>query len=218
MLELPGQPRLDKATLVGGCIRLRLRLDATRLAAEVDALPADFWGSSSGRVGVHRGAEAVFLRGFAPADGNRPIEDRPALEHLPYLRCVLETQIAAVAQRCLLARIPGGASIAPHIDRAPYFSQTIRLHVAVTTHERAFMLCAGLCYVMRPGEIWAINNTATHGVWNADETRDRTHLICDFLPSPALYALLDAGERDLGERRPDVEAHLGRLPPKRLGS
>jgi hypothetical protein len=211
MLEIPGQPRLDKAILVGGCIRLRLRVDAARLATEVDSLPAEAWGTTGGRVGVHRAAEAVFLRGFAPADGDLPIEDRPSLDHLPYVRSIIETQIPASPQRCLLARVPAGASIAPHVDRAPYFAQTLRFHVAVTTHERAFMLCAGLCYVMCPGEIWALNNTAVHGVWNADETRARTHLICDFLPTPALRALLASGERDLGRHSTEVEAHFALL-------
>jgi hypothetical protein len=208
MLELPGQPRLNKADLIGGCVRLPLRFDAERLAAEVKALPDTFWGTTGGRVGVHRDAEGVFLRGHAPAEGNLPIEDRPALTHLPYARQIIESDIPAPPMRCLLARLPGGARVATHIDRAPYFAQTIRLHIAVTSHERAYMLCAGLCYVMQPGELWALNNTAPHAVWNADEARERTHLICDFLPTPALAALLSIGERDLGVKRPDVESRL----------
>jgi hypothetical protein len=215
MLELRGQPRLDKAVLVGGCVRLARWLDAARLAAEVDSLPSAAWGTTGGRVGVHREAEAVFLRGHAPADGDLPIEDRPPLDQLPYVRSIIEAQIPAPPQRCLLARIPAGGSIALHIDRAPYFAQTLRLHVPVTTHERAYMLCAGLCYRMRPGEIWVLNNSAVHGVWNADETRSRTHLICDFLPTPALRALLAAGERNLGRQSDEVAAHFATI--RRVG-
>jgi hypothetical protein len=216
MLELLGLPRLDKAALIGACVRLPLRFDAARLAIEIESLPSATWHTTGGRVGVHRTAEAVFLRGFAPAEGNLPIEDRPALAQLPYVREIIEVQIPAPPMRCLLARLPGGACIAPHVDRAPYFAQTVRLHIAVTTHERAYMFCAGQCYVMQPGELWALNNTATHGVWNADETRERTHLICDFLPTEALRTLLAAGERDLGERRADVSARLSE--PTRLHS
>ncbi len=208
MLELPGQPRLNKADLVGGCVRLPLAFDAARLAAEVAALPAAFRGTTGGRVGVHRGAEGVFLRGHAPAEGDLPIADRAALDYLPYIREIIESQIPASPMRCLLARLPPGARIATHIDRAPYFAQTLRLHIAITTHDHAYMCCDGKCYVMRPGELWALNNNAPHGVWNADPERERTHLICDFLPSAALYALLAAGERDLGELRPDVEAQV----------
>jgi hypothetical protein len=208
MLQLPGQPRLNKAELVGACVRLPLQFDAARLAAEIDSLPGTFWGTTGGRVGVHRAAEGVFLRGHAPAEGNLPIEDRPALELLPYVRQIIQADIPAPPMRCLLARLPGGARVAMHVDRAPYFAQTVRLHIAVTSHERAYMLCAGQCYVMRPGDLWALNNTAPHGVWNADETRERTHLICDFLPTEALCGLLAAGQRDLGETRSDVEARL----------
>ena len=57
---------------------------------------------------------------------------------------------------------------------------------------------AGSLSACSPGEVWALNNSATHGVWNAHATEARTHLICDFLPSPELLGLLARAERDLG--------------------
>lgn len=208
MLEIPGQPLLDKLGLVGLCTRLPLRVDSARLAAEVSGLPRDFWGSQSGRVGVHTAAEAVFLRGFAPAEGELPIEDRPALAATPYARELIEQVIGTRPQRALLARLPGGASVAPHIDQAPYFSQTLRVHVPIETHDRAWMVCEGMSYRMAPGEVWVLNNVALHGVWNAHPTQSRTHLIVDFLPDARLLSLLARGERDLGQSVPDVDAHL----------
>ena len=208
MLELRGQPLVDKSALIGACVRLAPQFDAARLCAEIDCLPPNTWGSTGGRVGVHRAAEALFLRGHAPAEGDLPIEDRPALAMLPYVRHIIQEQIPAPPMRCLLARLPGGARVPTHIDRAPYFAQTIRLHIAVTSHELAFMYCAGQRYIMRPGELWALNNTAPHGVWNADPLRERTHLICDFLPTARLCDLLAAGDRDLGERDRDAEIRL----------
>jgi len=208
MLDLAGEPLLDKLALIGACSRLALRVDAARLHAEVAALPESFWGTSGGRVGVHLAAQALFLRGHSPAEGDKPIEERPALAALPYVRSIIEEQIPAPPKRCLLARLPAGASIAPHIDRAPYFSKTIRIHIAVETHELAWMLCAGQCYLMRPGEVWALNNCAPHAVWNADATRSRTHLICDFLARPGLLDLLAAADRGLGRREPAVEQHF----------
>ena len=53
-----------------------------------------------------------------------------------------------------------------------------------------------------------LNNSAPHAVWNSHSRLARTHLICDFLPSAALLELLASGERDLGERRADVDEHL----------
>jgi hypothetical protein len=208
MLDLPGQPVIDKTALVGGCLRLPLQIDAQRLAAEIDALPLSLWGTRGGRVGVHRDAEALFLRGYAPAQGALPIEDREPLALLPYAREIIEKLIPAPAQRCLLARLPGGVSVAPHIDRAPYFAKTLRLHFPVHTHERAWMMAGPLCYLMKPGEAWVLNNSSPHAVWNADPELSRTHMICDFLPTPALLQLLAAGDRTLGQRVESVERHF----------
>jgi hypothetical protein len=157
---------------------------------------------------VHRDAEALFLRGYAPAQGALPIEDREPLALLPYAREIIEQLIPAPAQRCLLARLPGGVSVAPHIDRAPYFAKTLRLHFPVHTHERAWMMAGPLCYLMKPGEAWVLNNSSPHAVWNADPDRSRTHMICDFLPTPALLQLLAAGDRTLGQRVESVERHF----------
>ncbi|HEU4627089.1 MAG TPA: aspartyl/asparaginyl beta-hydroxylase domain-containing protein [Steroidobacteraceae bacterium] len=208
MLDLPGQAVLDKQTLVGGCLRLPLRVDGERLRAEVQSLPASLWGTTGGRVGVHTAAEALFLRGYAPAEGPKPIEDRPPLQLLPYAREIIEQLIPAPPLRCLLAKLPPFAVIQPHIDRAPYFAKSLRIHVPIETHERSFMLCAGQGYLMRLGEVWVLNNSAEHAVWNADPALHRTHMICDFIATPALLALLARGERDLGQPMPEVERHV----------
>jgi hypothetical protein len=209
MLSIPDQPLLDKTRLIGGCVRLPLRCDATKLREEVNALPRDFWGTRGGRVGVHNPAEAVFLRGHAPAEGELPVADREPLSHLPYVRELIQARIPAAPMRCLLAMLPGGAEIAPHVDRgAPYFSQTLRIHVPVVTHEQVWMFCDGRSYRMAAGEIWALNNSTVHAVWNADPARARIHLICDFLPDPALLELLAAGDRDLGRDEQRVREHL----------
>ncbi len=197
MLDLPGYPLLDKQALIGGCVRLAMAIDIDRLTREYQSLPASIWGTTGGRVGVHNAAEAVFLRGYAPAEGDKPVEDRPTLDSLPYARHLIEQMIPAPALRCLLAKLPAGASIAPHIDRAPYFGKTVRIHVPIESHEHAWMMCANLTYQMRAGEVWAINNSEVHAVWNADSTRSRTHLICDFIPNAALLALIASGEKDL---------------------
>ncbi|HET6546090.1 MAG TPA: aspartyl/asparaginyl beta-hydroxylase domain-containing protein [Rhodanobacteraceae bacterium] len=208
MLSIADYPLLDKSALIGGCARLDLSCDAARLRDEVSALPARFWGQRGGRVGVHNPAEAVFLRGHAPAEGALPIEDREALEFLPYVRELIGRIIPAPALRCLLALLPAGAIIAPHVDRADYFSKTIRVHAPVVTNAAVSMYCAGSCYRMRPGELWALNNSTVHGVINADAGLSRIHLICDFLPSPALLDLLARADRTGGARDEAIEARL----------
>jgi len=148
MLDLPGPPRIDKSQLIGGCLRLPLTVEAARLATEVAVLPASLWGTPDARVGVHRAAEAIFLRGHAPAAGELPIEDRAPLALLPCVREIVTTLLTAPLQRCLLARLPGGAAVDPHIDQAPCFAKTLRIHGPVETHGEVWMLAGGQRYHM----------------------------------------------------------------------
>lgn len=208
MLDIPSQPVLDKQKLLGGCVRLSLAIDAAALKAEVHELPAATWESTGGRVGVHSVAQAVFLRGRAPAEGELPVEDREVLEVLPYCRKLITELIPAAPLRCLLARLPAGATIAPHVDRALYFAKSIRMHMPVETNDQVWMYSSGWSYRMREAEIWALNNSTMHGVWNRHEASARTHLICDFLPSPSLLQLIAAGEHDLGIVSDEVNSHL----------
>lgn len=213
MLDLPGLPLLDKLSLIGTCLKLPVVIQASRLRAEVAALPPTLWGSTGGRVGVHAAAEALFLRGYAPAEGERPIHERPPLSLLPYVRQIIEQLIPAPVQRCLLARLPAGSTIAPHIDRAAYFAKTVRLHVPVATHEWAWMLAGAEIFKMREGELWALNNGGSHGVWNAHPSLARTHLIWDVVPTPALLSLLQRGERHGALAAPEVEEHFAKPRP-----
>lgn len=208
MLDFASQPVVDKHAVIGRCVRLRVRTDAERLRDEVAALPTGIWGGTGGRVGVHSAAEALFLRGYAPAEGDKPVEDRPPLDRLPYIRSLLEHVIPAPPLRALLARLPAGKVIKPHIDRGSYFAHTMRFHVPIETNDDVWMFCGGLAYQMVPGEIWALNNGAQHAVCNFDESLSRTHLIVDFLPTPKLVEMVGQGDWDLGQTRPEIEAAI----------
>lgn len=205
MLDLATAPALNKTALIGGCVRLPIAIDVARLRAEIDALSAGVWGSTAGRVAVHRDAGALFLRGYAPAEGDKPIEDRPVLDSLPYAREIIETDLGSKPLRCLLARLAGGGVVTEHADIGEYFERTIRIHVPIVSNPNVWMVCAGLCYAMAPGEAWALNNSTKHAVWNADPDSARTHMICDYLPTPPLLDLLARGERNLGRRIPEVD-------------
>ena len=201
---------LDKDRLIGACTRIRVQVNLPVMQREVAALPAEYWGTRGGRVGVHSAAEAIFLRGYAPADGETSIEDRESLVRLPCIRALIHELIPAPPMRCLLARLAPGATIAPHIDRADYFSHTVRIHVPVFTDPDVLMVCRGRAFHMREGEVWALNNSNLHAVLH-DGTQARTHLICDFLPTLELEALTLAGDRALDVDVPDLAMRLDRL-------
>lgn len=143
-------------------------------------------------------------------DGENPIEDRQALGQVPSIGAWIRECIPAPPMRCLLARLNPGATIAPHVDRADYFSRTVRIHVPIFTDPAVLMVCRGRAFHMREGEVWALNNSNQHAVLH-DGTRPRTHLICDFLPTPELEAPILSGERALDVDVPDLAVRLDRL-------
>lgn len=192
----PHGTAIDKHALIGGCVRLPLAIDIARLQDEVARLPASLWGTRGGRVGVHQPTEGIFLRGHAPIEGPKPIEDREPLALLPYVHELLRS-IPAAPRRCLLAKLLPGGIIRRHVDIGDYFLETLRVHVPVVSDPSVAMVSDDRVYTMRPGEAWVLNNSTHHGVLSA-WSQPRIHLICDFEPSQALCALVRAGDRELG--------------------
>jgi hypothetical protein len=194
---------VDKHGFVGGCSRLEMTVDADRLVAEFESIPDEAWGSRAGRVNLHQKANAIFLRGYARAEGFKPVEDRSILATLPYMRELIHETIGTKPLRCLLARLSPGDWIRQHVDFGPYFEKSWRIHVPVVTNDSVDMYCNDHCYHMKVGEVWSINNFARHAVKNGDPDGYRTHIICDFLPEPDITEKIAAADRSLGTFLPD---------------
>jgi hypothetical protein len=209
MVDFDTLPEIDKSEWIGaGCSRLPITVDADQIRAEVDALPAGLWGTRGGRGGVHDRAEAIWLRGYAPAERRPEIEEREPFARLPMLRRLVMETIPATPMRCVLARLAPGATVPAHADAGPYFARTLRFHLAVITSPAVTMYVDGRVYHMAPGEVWALDNSSIHGVLNDDLVQPRTHMIFDFLPSGRLRELLQVADRGLGVERPDVTARF----------
>lgn len=192
-------PYPNKPSLIGSCARLPITIDAEKLAIDINVLPESIWGTTGNRVGVHRQVEAFFLRGYAPVEGDRPISDRVILDKLPYCKEIIFDIIPASPQRCLIARVRPGGVVAIHVDKGDYLSRNIRLHFPVITNPGVDMFCNKQIYHMKPGEVWALNNSAPHGVVNHDPLQPRIHMICDFSPEFRLLELLNNGDKTLGK-------------------
>jgi hypothetical protein len=198
MINFSASPKLNKQALIGSCSRLPVSFDVDKLVSEFQTIPAQLWGSRGGRVGVHVQAEAVFLRGYAPVEGERPIEDREVAAMLPFTTQLVHQLLQAKPLRCLFAKLRADGNVPLHIDNGEYFEKTIRIHIPIVTNSQATMLVDGQAFYMQVGEVWAINNCAVHGVLNQHPSEARTHLICDYMPSDNLLQLLAQGDRRLG--------------------
>lgn len=192
MSQQLAETKPDKHALIGSCLRLPVSFDLAKLLGEFHTLADALWGTRGGRVGVHVQTEAVFLRGYAPAEGDLPIEDREVLASLPFTRTLIYETFQAPPQRCLFAKLRANGEIRPHIDQGAYFERTVRIHFPVVTNPQAIMLADKQSFHMQVGEAWALNNSAVHGVVNKHPTEARTHLICDYLPTEHLRQLLRA--------------------------
>jgi hypothetical protein len=196
MSQQLAETKPDKHALIGSCLRLPVSFDLAKLLGEFHTIADALWGTRGGRVGVHVQTEAVFLRGYAPAEGDLPIEDREVLASLPFTRTLIYETFQAPPQRCLFAKLRANGEIRPHIDQGAYFERTVRIHFPVVTNPQAIMLADKQSFHMQVGEAWALNNSAVHGVVNKHPTEARTHLICDYLPTEHLRQLLrDARNR-----------------------
>ena len=189
---------VNKEEVIGGCSRLPIQLDAERLQGEIRGMNSSHWGTTGARIGVHTQVQAVFLRGYAPAEGDKPIVDRAALDEVPYARELIYEVIPAPVQRCVIALLKPQGHVRLHADEGEYFTRHIRLHFPVLTNSQVVMFVAGLSYRMRPGEIWALNNNAQHGVMNRHPTEARAHIIADFVPTAELLQLLAQSSKGLG--------------------
>ena len=198
MFTISEYAKLDKQGVIGTCVRLPIAFELEKLISDFHSMSPERWGSRGGRVGVHVQAEAVFLRGFAPAEGDLPIEDRPVLTQLPYAKHLIHQLFGAHPMRCLFAKLKAKGQVPLHIDKGEYFDKTVRIHIPIVTNPEAKMFVGGRVFSMKVGEVWAINNSTVHGVVNAHESEARTHLICDYLPNHQLLRCISDGDRNLG--------------------
>jgi len=180
-----------------GCVRLATRVDAQRLADEIDRLPPAAWVDPGRDPVVHASVESFFAVGHPRGPRPLPPEDRPVLDALPYLREVLREAFPASPVRAIVARLCAGGLIPIHTDTPRFFRGTVRLSIQIAAEGVQRLSCNHLWYDMAPGEVWAIDNLKPHGIHNPG-TRPRTNLIADYQPTDELARLIAEGDDGLG--------------------
>lgn len=96
-----------------------------------------------------------------------------------------------VFPRVMLARMPSGGVIQPHIDANPAARWPHKIHVPLTTNAAVASFFGGEERYFPPGEAVEVDNLGPHWVRNRGDT-DRIHLIFEYYdadqPEPAWLA------------------------------
>ena len=200
-----------------GCVRLPIRVDPARVAAELDRLPADAWGPADRDPVVQASVDSFFVIGYPRGPKPLPPDDRPILAQLPYLRRFLRETIAAAPKRAIVARLRPHGLLPIHTDTPRFFRSTLRLSIQVAAEGIQRLFCNDLFYDMAPGEVWAIDNLKPHGIYNSGD-RPRTNVLVDYVPSNDLVDLVTAGEMGLGFRDTNEQQAIRSLTRERYRS
>lgn len=185
-------------------------VDIVALRASVLAIPEDVWEAENARkpnkFEVLDATRHIAFRFIdSPRDWRRS-HDRTAW---PQWRGLLEPVLAqairgygyqrGIFPRVMLARMPAGGVIYPHVDANPAAKWPHKIHVPLETNARVVSCFGGAEHYFAPGEAVEVNNLGPHWVRNGGET-DRIHLIFEYYdadqPEPDWLApLLFTGAR-----------------------
>ncbi len=165
-------------------------VDIAALRAAVLSIPEDVWEAENAtkpnRFGVlDETRHIVFRFADTPRDW-RKSHDRPAW---PQWRAMLAPVLAqavrdygyahGVFPRVMLAKMPPGASILPHIDDQPAAKWPHKIHVPLTTNADVVCFFGDDEHHFPAGEAVEVNNLGPHWVCNNGVT-DRIHLIFEY--------------------------------------
>jgi hypothetical protein len=165
-------------------------VDIAALQAAVGAIPAGVWaaedaGKPNKFAVLDETRHIVFRFVDSPRDW-RASHDRAAS---PRWRGVLEPVLAqavrgygyarGVFPRVMLASMPPGSMIRPHIDANPSAKWPHKIHVPLSTNPAVTCFFGGSEYHFPPGDAVEVDNLGPHWVRNGGDT-DRVHLVFEY--------------------------------------
>lgn len=189
--------------------RLKRTYDPERLLEELDHVRGRAWERqrvySETGVGAATDIDWRCLALRSPGgDGSRTdpggpgpedFADTEYLDHMPYVRQVLESIPAPLHAVRFMALGPGTVGI-DHTDPkyGPRWGVS-RLHIPVTTNPGALLVLDGVTHCWQPGEFWFGDFSRTHHVENRG-TEPRVHLVIDALVTPGLARIFPDSWQD----------------------
>lgn len=174
-------------------------VDIAALQAAVAAIPETVWDAeNAGKPNRFEVLDETCHIVFRFIDGPRDwraSHDRPAW---PAWRGLLEPVLSQAVRgygydrglfpRVMLARMPPGGIIHPHIDANPAAKWPHKIHVPLATNPGVVCFFGGAEHHFPPGHAVEVDNLGPHWVRNGGDT-DRVHLIFEYYdpdqPEPA---------------------------------
>jgi len=188
MSALPLEPAANPRKTA--TIRQLGAVDIAALRAAVLAIPEDVWNMENAgkpnKFEVLDGTRHIVFRFIESLRVWRSSYDRGAW---PQWRGLLEPVLAkavrdfgyarGVFPRVMLARLPSGGMIRPHIDTNPAAKWPHKIHVPLSTNTGVVCFFGGAEHYFPPGEAVEVNNLGRHWVHNGGDS-DRIHLIFEY--------------------------------------
>lgn len=174
-------------------------VDIAALSAAVLTIPERVWDAENAakpnRFEVLDATRHIVFRFIDSPRDWRASHDRPAW---PEWRGLLEPVLAqavrdygysrGVFPRVMLARMPAGGVIHPHIDANPAAKWPHKIHVPLSTNPAVVCFFGGAEHHFPVGHAVEVDNLGPHAVRNRGDT-DRIHLIFEYYdadqPDPA---------------------------------
>ena len=168
-------------------------VDVRALTEAVVALPDSAWDKTEdfeanyNKQGAIRSASHIVFRFCDRRAVPFRYFDMPVWEEWSeQLRPVLDAAVQAYGYRrgfyprIMLAKLPGGTFIPPHVDGAAHVSVPHKIHIPLTTNPQTYFFVDEQRFHLREGVAYEVNNATRHSVVNGGTT-DRIHLIFEYL-------------------------------------
>jgi hypothetical protein len=166
------------------------RVDIAALCAAVAAIPEPVWDAEDAakpnKFGVLEATRHIVFRFIDSPQDWRGSHDRPLWRSWRALLQPVLTQAVgdfgyarADFPRIMLARLPSGSAIPPHIDANPAAKWPHKIHVPILTNDAVAAHFGGRTHHIAPGAAVEVNNLGPHWVRN-DGATDRVHLIFEY--------------------------------------
>ena len=169
-------------------IRLPIRYDAERLAAEVAQFAHSAWMPHPS--GMH-GNSAIALVSSDGGDNDSFDGEKRATPHLkrcPYTRQLM-ADFGEVVSRARFMALDAGCQVGVHVDFNYHWFRRVRIHVPVVTDASVIFHCGPARLHMGAGECWIFDSWRRHAVVNGSDKR-RVHLVIDIPGSSRFWGLV----------------------------